>query len=188
MKGQDFTSHTRKIAIDFDGCICENAWPEIGAPNWDIIKEIKALRESGACLILWTCREGNSLKEAVEACRDWGLEFDAVNENPRFFIDQWGTDPRKVGADEYWDDRSVYVTAKRVPKVRNLHGKTVKMQSHERIREFINQTLEATIREAMRGGAGCQIWPVLIGCRDYLEQLLDEAMALTKRGDTNAQD
>ena len=27
----------KAIAIDFDGCLCENAWPEIGAPHWDVI-------------------------------------------------------------------------------------------------------------------------------------------------------
>lgn len=187
MSERSFTWRTHRIAIDFDGCICENAWPEIGPPNWTVIREAKTRREAGACLILWTCREGDSLKEAVGACRGWGLEFDAINENPKYFIDQWGTDPRKVGADEYWDDRSVYVAAKRA-LVRNLHGKTVELRSHDRIREFINNALEPTLRHAMQGGAGRQLWPLLQECRDNLEQLLDEATAPVEGGDTDAQD
>ena len=27
----------KAIAIDFDGCLCANAYPDIGAPNWEII-------------------------------------------------------------------------------------------------------------------------------------------------------
>lgn len=26
----------KAIAIDFDGCLCANAYPDIGAPNWEI--------------------------------------------------------------------------------------------------------------------------------------------------------
>ena len=29
------------IAIDFDGCLCVNAYPGIGAPNWAVIAKAK---------------------------------------------------------------------------------------------------------------------------------------------------
>ena len=29
------------IAIDFDGCLCVNAYPRIGAPNWAVIAKAK---------------------------------------------------------------------------------------------------------------------------------------------------
>ena len=97
----------RTIAIDFDGCLCSEEWPQIGVPNWDIINVAKAEQESGSALILWTCREGKLLADAVEACRSWGLEFDAINSSTTEWIAAWGGDTRKVGATEYWDDRAV---------------------------------------------------------------------------------
>lgn len=97
----------RVIAIDFDGCLCENAWPDIGAPHWPVIYKALDERKNGAKLILWTCREGSSLDAAVAACRSWGLEFDAVNESLESWKVRFGNDTRKVGATEYWDDRAV---------------------------------------------------------------------------------
>lgn len=58
-------------------------------------------------LILWTCREGLLLRAAVQACREWGLTFDAIDESLPDWIEAFGTRPRKVGAAEYWDDRAV---------------------------------------------------------------------------------
>lgn len=45
----------KAIAIDFDGCICTNAFPNIGAPNWSVINRARAEHAAGAGLILWTC-------------------------------------------------------------------------------------------------------------------------------------
>lgn len=95
------------IAIDFDGCICTNCWPRIGVPNWDIIYEALIEQKNGACLILWTCREGKELEEAVEACKSWGIVFDYINENSLSRIKDWGANPRKIFADEYWDDLAI---------------------------------------------------------------------------------
>ena len=52
-------------AVDFDGTLCENAWPNIGEPKSDVIYMLKKLRKEGSKLILWTCREGVLLDEAV---------------------------------------------------------------------------------------------------------------------------
>lgn len=112
MSKREFSEYTRVIAIDFDGCLCTDKWPDIGEPNWWAIEEAKRRQRDGACLILWTCRAGADLDRAVEACRNWGLEFDAINENPQFRIDLFrGNDCRKIGADEYWDDKAVCVVA-----------------------------------------------------------------------------
>ena len=95
------------IALDFDGTICQNAYPDIGEPNWHVIEKAKQCQEQGAYLILWTCRGGQMLEKAVAACTEWGLTFDAINENLPEWREAYGTDPRKIGATEYWDDRSV---------------------------------------------------------------------------------
>ncbi len=72
-----------------------------------LIEHLKKRRNQGNKLILWSCRVGNRLQEAVEWCRQYGLEFDAVNENLPEEIKKWGADPRKIHADCYIDDKSV---------------------------------------------------------------------------------
>lgn len=97
------------IAVDFDGTLFEDRWPEIGEPIWPVINAAKKESQNGTELILWTTREGEKLTEALEACGKVGLRFDAVNSNTESRKLEWGNDPRKIGADEYWDDRAVPV-------------------------------------------------------------------------------
>lgn len=100
----------RVIAVDFDGCLCENAWPNIGAPNHRVLRRLRWLRATKqAKVILWTCRVGTALEEAVCWCHRHGLDFDAVNDNLPERKLLYGNNSRKVGADEYWDDRAVAV-------------------------------------------------------------------------------
>lgn len=142
-----FDWRTPVIAIDFDGCLCKDEHPKIGLPNWEVINEAKRLQKDGACLILWTCRGGKDLEDAVEACKSWGLTFDAVNENPQFRIDLFGgNDCRKIGADEYWDDRSVYMGTPGA--FRNIRGATVRTFQREDIRAFIDNGLRPEIARA----------------------------------------
>lgn len=97
----------RTIAIDFDGTLFENAWPGIGPARMNVIHAALAEQMSGSALILWTCREGALLEEALAACEAVGLRFDAVNDSTEEWKSAWGTSPRKVGASEYWDDKAV---------------------------------------------------------------------------------
>ena len=96
------------IAVDFDGTLCTNAWPDIGDPIEHVLKYVKEQRRAGAKIILWTNRVGKKLDDAISWCRSHGLEFDAVNENLQEIIESFGGDPRKIFANEYIDDRSVY--------------------------------------------------------------------------------
>ena len=95
------------IAIDFDGTLFETDYPAIVRPILPVIEMAKARQEKGDKLILWTCREGPELDAAIEACREQGLVFDAVNDNIQELKDYWKNNPRKVAADEYWDDKAV---------------------------------------------------------------------------------
>lgn len=97
------------IALDYDGTLALDSYPQAGNPNWPIIERAKAEQDAGAKLILWTCREGEELQTAVDACKLWGLEFDAVNDNLPEMQAAWGNNPRKIFANEYWDDRAVLV-------------------------------------------------------------------------------
>jgi len=111
--GQAFKNPFRRvIAIDFDGCLCENDWPDVGDPHWSVIHDALEAKASGAKLILWTCRDGEDLKVAIEACKSWGLEFDAVNDNLPELKKLWENNPRKIAAKEYWDDRAVLKNGK----------------------------------------------------------------------------
>ena len=95
------------IAVDFDGTLCENKWPEIGKPNTKLIEYLKEQKAAGNKAILWTCRTGNLLTDANWWCHAYGLWFDAVNENLPEVIEKMGGDSRKIFAHEYIDDRMV---------------------------------------------------------------------------------
>ncbi len=98
------------IAVDFDGCICKLDWPNIGEPNWDVINALKEEKAKGSKLILWTCRGGQLLDAAIEACTSWGIKFDAVNENVPEKLEHYEySDSRKISADEYWDDLAIQI-------------------------------------------------------------------------------
>ena len=94
------------IAVDFDGCLCENAWPDIGEAKQDVIDALLSRQKAGAKIILWTCRVGERLDAAIQWCQDHGIFFDAVNANLPVNIAAFGNDCRKVFADEYWDDKA----------------------------------------------------------------------------------
>ena len=82
------------MAIDFDGTLCEDRFPEIGEPKDQIISLVKRLKKAGVKMILWTCRRndshGNHLDNAVQWCMKHGLIFDAVNENLPEVQQKWG--------------------------------------------------------------------------------------------------
>lgn len=94
------------IAVDFDGTLCEAKWPEIGEANWKLIHLLKRRQAQGDKLILWTCREGEALEEALLWCLNRGLRFDAVNDNLAENKARYGNNCRKVNADYYLDDKN----------------------------------------------------------------------------------
>ena len=106
------------IAVDFDGTLCENKWPEIGEPNTNLIGYLIEMRKSfGAKIILWTCRVGEMLDKAVNWCSEHGLEFDAVNENLPHMVERFGGNARKIFANMYIDDRNFRYDNKSPDKV-----------------------------------------------------------------------
>lgn len=107
----------KTIAVGFDGTLCENKFPDIGAPKPLVIKYIKRQQEKGAHIILNTCRENGTrralLDEALRFCAEQGIKIYAVNENPDNPLpEEYGTgfDGRKVFADIYIDDKAVNVS------------------------------------------------------------------------------
>jgi len=106
----------RKICvIDFDGTIVEHKFPAVGPAMEEAFEVMKELKAAGWMLVLWTCRENDGhninrqyLKDAVEFCKEHGVEFDGVNETPMEceFRPEGGL-RRKAYGDVYIDDRNL---------------------------------------------------------------------------------
>jgi len=95
------------IAVDFDGCLVTNKYPDIGEPIHKTINALKAEQNVGTKIILWSCRRDVLLDNAIAWCNERGIRFSAVNENLPEIIEAFGGDTRKIFANEYWDDRAV---------------------------------------------------------------------------------
>lgn len=97
---------SKKIAVDFDGTIVENKYPEIGEEQLFAFATLKELQKQGHRLILWTYRSGRSLSEAVNFCKENGIVFYAINKNyPEEKFDE--SISRKIDADFYIDDKNI---------------------------------------------------------------------------------
>lgn len=102
------------VAVDFDGTLCADAFPEVGAPNRAVIGYVKRLAADGSKIILYTSRENGTRKlldEAVAFCKEQEIPLYAVNENPgnphAAKIGLKPSDGRKVYADLYIDDKAI---------------------------------------------------------------------------------
>ncbi len=95
-----------RVAVDFDGTIVENDYPQLGKPMLFAFETLKELQKRGFTLILWTIRTGKLLDEAVEFCLQNGVEFYAINQNhPEEVFDS--SLPRKIEVDVFIDDRNL---------------------------------------------------------------------------------
>jgi len=48
--------HIPTIAVDFDGCLCEHAFPDCGPPRRDVIELVRALWLNGWDVVIHSCR------------------------------------------------------------------------------------------------------------------------------------
>lgn len=98
------------ISVDFDGTICDHAYPEVGELMEGAVETLKDFIAAGHVVILNTCREDEKrrpyLTEAVNFMKKNGVEFASVNTNrpEDEFRDKPG---RKVFAELYIDDRNL---------------------------------------------------------------------------------
>lgn len=92
------------IAVDFDGTIVEHKYPEIGNERPFATYTLRKLIEDRHRLILWTVRRGKELQEAVDWCKERGVEFYAVNRNfPEETVEPHGG-YSKINAELFIDD------------------------------------------------------------------------------------
>lgn len=96
------------IAVDFDGTIVKHRYPEIGEEIPFAIQTLKMLIEERHQLILWSVREGQLLDDAIEWCRQRGVEFYAANKDfPEEDVQQNPHYSRKLKVDLFIDDRNL---------------------------------------------------------------------------------
>ncbi len=95
-----------RVAIDFDGTIVEHEYPEIGEEKLFAFETLREMQKRGFRLILWTYRTGKELEEALEFCRERGVEFYAVNKSyPEEVFDEMVS--RKIDVDLFIDDKNI---------------------------------------------------------------------------------
>ena len=96
------------LAVDFDGTIVEHRYPQIGPEIPFAIDTLKMLIRDHHKIILWTVREGEMLDEAVNWCRERGVEFYAVNcDYPEETTNNNQHFSRKIKVDYFIDDRNL---------------------------------------------------------------------------------
>ncbi len=96
------------IAVDFDGTIVEDQYPEIGDERPFACETLRMLLRDRHRLILWTVREGAYLDEAIQWCKERGVEFYAVNRDyPEEKEENNNHFSRKLKADWFIDDRGI---------------------------------------------------------------------------------
>ncbi len=97
------------IAVDFDGTIVEHRYPEIGEELPFATEVLKMLISERHKVILYTMRNGKLLEDAVNWCKERGVEFYAVNsDTPGDFLSDRGSHLScKVNADYFIDDRNI---------------------------------------------------------------------------------
>jgi len=99
------------LAVDFDGTLVENDWPNIGKPKEHIARYVRHLKYKGWKIILWTCRVDSALQAAVDFCRkELRIEFDAVNDNLPEDVIKYGSNSRKIHATKYLDDKAMLLS------------------------------------------------------------------------------
>lgn len=97
------------IAIDFDGTIAKTTYPEIVDPLPGAFQTIEQLFYCGHKLILWTLREDDYLTMAKGWLKEKNVLkfFYLINNNCSLQVEKWKSDPRKIAADVYIDDRAI---------------------------------------------------------------------------------
>lgn len=133
------------IAVDFDGILCENKFPEIGKPYYKMIALIRELIDNGHEVVLWTTRNGEELTAAVDWCGDYGLHFCNVNgpapSNEAEYKDKYPTPSRKIYADIYIDDHNLEFAMTEYHSLTPIEVATEKLRRG--VRKWQTQTQES---------------------------------------------
>lgn len=95
------------IAIDFDGTICRGSFPTITGAMPYAQEVINHLHSEGHYIIIWTCRTGQNLIDAINWLLANKIEFDRVNDHNPDNVAKYGEGGKKVYAHCYIDDKNI---------------------------------------------------------------------------------
>lgn len=96
------------IAIDFDGTIVEDRYPEIGKLIYGAREVINRLYDEGYEIIIWSCRARVGKARAIEFLAKNGIKYHRFNESSPANLKQYNNvDTRKIYADLYIDDKGL---------------------------------------------------------------------------------
>lgn len=107
-------------AVDFDGTIVEDRFPQIGKLIPFALESLRKLQSQGHTIILWTCRTGKDLEDALKLLKENNFTPDAVNDHSIQMKELYpDSRPKKIYADIYIDDHDVYFY-KNLDKMKNF--------------------------------------------------------------------
>ncbi|MDU9376311.1 hypothetical protein McpSp1_09140 [Methanocorpusculaceae archaeon Sp1] len=98
------------LSLDFDGCIVDNKYPEIGNLKPHAADVIRNLYETGHTIIINSCRAGDREKDMRQFLQEQKIPYDHINNNSGLKIAKYGFDTRKISADIYIDDLNIFCT------------------------------------------------------------------------------
>lgn len=92
----DLAKDKLPILVDFDSTmVITDKYPNIVGENKPCISVMKKWINGGVGIILWTIRSGKSLDDAVNWCKEQGLELYGINKNPTQH--KWSNSPKIYG-------------------------------------------------------------------------------------------
>lgn len=95
------------VALDFDGTIAVTKFPEIIGLNGNVAEFSQDLKDNGIYVILWTCRNNETLEEAIQFCKENNVHFDIANEHCPAYMEFFNNKHSpKVHANIYIDDKN----------------------------------------------------------------------------------
>lgn len=95
------------IAVDFDGTISRGTFPAIDGEQPYAGESLRKLHEQGHYIIIWTCRCGERLLEAINWMVAHNIPFDRINDHNPENVAKYGEGGKKVYAHCYIDDKNI---------------------------------------------------------------------------------
>lgn len=103
------------VGIDFDGTIVEEKYPNIGNLKPHAREAIRMLYEEGFYIILWTCRTGAFLQEAISFLNKEGIPFHQANDHHPEIARHYGGKSQKLLVDISVDDKNIEFIVNGIP-------------------------------------------------------------------------
>nr|DAV31882.1 MAG TPA: nucleotidase 5'-nucleotidase [Caudoviricetes sp.] len=95
------------IAVDFDGTISRGKYPAIDGEQPYAGEVLRKLHEQGHYIIIWTCRCGERLLEAINWLLEHKIPFNRINDHNPENLAKYGKGGKKVYAHCYIDDKNI---------------------------------------------------------------------------------